>query len=53
MNAGSLDNKEKSKLEKELETYNKYTLDVLFTIHNLHKVNNNYTLALEYAREHT
>ena len=38
LNAGSLAGDEKKKIEGELETYQKYKLDVLFTLHNLYKI---------------
>jgi hypothetical protein len=53
LNAGDLDQKEKAKNEEELDKFNKFKLDVLFTIHNLYKLNNDYSEALEYAKKHT
>lgn len=53
MNSGNHTAQEKSKLEQDLNLYNTYKLDVLFTLHNLHKINNDYVKALSFAKEHT
>lgn len=53
MDSGNLDAKEKAKIEGELKTYQKYKIDLYFTIHNLYKIDQNYVEALKYAKEHT
>ena len=53
MNSGNHSAAEKAKLEQDLKVYNTYKLDVLFTLHNLHKINNDYVKALSIAKEHT
>jgi metallophosphoesterase superfamily enzyme len=53
MNSGNHSAEEKAKLEQDLKVYNTYKLDVLFTLHNLHKINNDYVKALSIAKEHT
>ena len=41
--SGGMKDKEKAKVEKEIKMYNKYKLDVLFTIHNLHKIKKDFS----------
>jgi len=53
MESGSLKDKEKQDLKEELDKLNKYKLDVLFTIHNLHIIYNDFIKALEYVKQHT
>lgn len=53
MNSGSLSAKEKEKIENEIKMYQKYKLDVLFNLHNLHRLGKKYDKALFYAKEHT
>lgn len=53
MNSGSLTAKEKAKIENEIKMYQKYKLDVLFNLHNLHRLGKKYDKALFYAKEHT
>lgn len=53
MDAGNLQLAEKIKIEQEMSIYQKYKIDVLFTLHNLHKIEGQYAEALTYAKEHT
>jgi hypothetical protein len=53
MNSGNLELVDKIRLEQEIKTYQKYKIDVLFTLHNLYKIQVNYPEALIYAKEHT
>lgn len=53
MSSGSLTAKEKEKIEKEIAMYQKYKLDVIFNLHNLHRLAKKYDKALFYAKEHT
>ena len=53
MDSGNLDAKERTRIEEELKTYQKYKIDLYFTIHNLHKIDQNLPEALKYAKEHT
>ena len=53
MNSGSLQLAEKIKIEQEIKTFQKYKIDVLFTIHNLYKIEGNFAEALIHAKDHT
>ena len=53
LNSGNLSDAEKYELEGQIKTYQKYKVDVLFSIHNFLKIQKAYTKALGYAQEHT
>lgn len=53
MDSGNLAPAEKTKIEGELKNYQRYKIDLYFTIHNLYKIEQNYPEALNYAKEHT
>ena len=53
MNSGSLNATDKAKLENDIKMYQKYKLDVVFNLHNLHRLSKKYDKALTYAKEHT
>ena len=53
IDSGNLAPAEKEKIESELKTYQKYKVDLYFTIHNLYKIQKDYAEALSYAKLHS
>lgn len=53
MDSGNLAQAEKKKIEDELNNYQKYKIDLYFTIHNLYKIEQDYPEALVYAKKHS
>ena len=49
----SYSSKDREADEKELKKFMRYKLDVLFTIHNMLKLENQYSEALTYAKQHS
>jgi len=50
MESGSLEQKEKNTLKMDIDKLSKYKLDVLFTLHNLFIIHQDFVKALEYVK---
>lgn len=53
MEGGSLGEKAKTVAKQDIDKLSKYKLDVLFTLHNLYIIHQDFVKALEYVKQHT